>query len=177
MESLARVWQILDPVAPIKAIAGGLALSFWGYPRSTQDIDIAVLLRNSATLVTIDSHLRRAGLLRKHLNHVRDLGVVKVSQWRFPVSDAFMDIDVDLLIGDSEFYQSALARRIECQLAGTSQVMHVLTCEDLMLFKALGGRMIDLADLRELRERNVASLDQTYLSQWTAKLGISISSD
>lgn len=176
MESLDRVWQILDPVAPIKAIAGGLALSYWGYPRSTQDIDIAVLLPNSAPN-RIDSHLRRAGLSPKQSNHVCDLGVMKVSQWRFPIPEAFMDIDVDLLIGDSEFYQSALSRRIECQLAGTSQVMQVLSCEDLMLFKALGGRMIDLADLRELRERNVASLDQTYLSQWTVKLGISLSSD
>ena len=173
MESLDRVWNILNPVAPIKALAGGLALSYWGYPRSTQDIDIAVLLPNSASK-SIDSHLQKAGLSPKRTNHVRDLGVMKVSQWRLPIPESFVDIDVDLLLGDSEFYQSALSRRIECDL-GATQSIHVLSCEDLILFKALAGRMIDLADIRELRDRNLAWLDQAYLSKWTARLDISLS--
>ncbi|HUP78207.1 MAG TPA: nucleotidyl transferase AbiEii/AbiGii toxin family protein [Pirellula sp.] len=174
MKSLDRVWNILNPVAPIKALAGGLALSYWGYPRSTQDIDIAVLFSNSASN-SIDSHLLKAGLSPKRSNHVCDLGVMKVSQWRLPIPESFLDIDVDLLLGDSEFYQSALSRRIECDLVGTTQSIHVLSCEDLILFKALAGRMIDLADIRELRDRNLGSLDQTYLSKWTARLDISLS--
>ena len=173
MESLDRVWNVLNPVAPMRALAGGLALSFWGYPQSTQDIDIAVLLPNSAS-DRIDSHLQKAGLSPNRTNHVKDLGVMKVSQWTLPIPESFVDIDVDLLLGDSEFYQTALSRRIECDLVGITQSIYVLSCEDLILFKALAGRMIDLADIRELRERNLDSLDQVYLSKWTARLDISL---
>lgn len=43
-----------------------------------------------------------------------------------------------------------------------------------MLFKAASGKRIDLADIRELKERNMAILDQAYLVNWSEKLGISI---
>jgi len=79
------------------------------------------------------------------------------------------------LLGESEFFRNAISRSIECELAGTAvSTIRVLSCEDLMLFKAASGRLIDLADIRELKERNMATLDQAYLVNWSEKLGISI---
>lgn len=90
LDSLEKVWRILGEVPCEKAIAGGLALSYWGYPRTA------------------------------------------VSSIR------------------------------------------VLSCEDLILFKACSGRLIDLADIQELRERNQSTLDQTYLVAWSKNLGVQI---
>jgi len=172
MESLDRIWRILGAIIPVKAIAGGLALSYWGYPRSTQDIDIAILLNNSAEFELISIHLRKSGLAQKGSAGLKNLGALSVSHWLFPMPEAYLDIELDLLFGDSEFFQTALARRVPCELFGTTQSMDVLSCEDLILFKALAGRMIDLADIRELKERNDMSLDKKYLGNWYLKLGI-----
>jgi len=60
-------------------------------------------------------------------------------------------------------------------LSSYSSILHPrLSCEDLILFKACSGRLIDLADIQELRERNQSTLDQTYLVAWSKKLGVQI---
>jgi hypothetical protein len=44
-------------VSPV--VAGGLAVSYWGHPRSTQDIDLAVLVADAASF---EAGLRQAKL-------------------------------------------------------------------------------------------------------------------
>lgn len=175
LDSLERVWRVLEKVPCEKAIAGGLALSYWGYPRSTRDIDIAVFLADDSAFKALERQLSDSGLTQRGERFARDLGFLRVSQWIFHVHEAFLDIHVDLLLGDSEFFRNAMSRSIECELAGTAvSTIRVLSCEDLILFKAASGRLIDLADIRELKERNMTTLDQAYLVNWSEKLGISI---
>lgn len=175
LDSLEKVWRILGEVPCEKAIAGGLALSYWGYPRSTRDIDIAVLLANDSDYASLESQLCKSGLTQSVKHFVKDLGFVRISQWILDVPDALIEIHVDLLLGDSEFFRNAMSRTIECELVGTAvSSIRVLSCEDLILFKACSGRLIDLADIQELRERNQSTLDQTYLVAWSKKLGVQI---
>ena len=63
-------------VSPV--VAGGLAVSYWGHPRSTQDIDLAVLVSDE---LRFHSGLRQANLLPAKSVRVVDLGFVGVSQW------------------------------------------------------------------------------------------------
>jgi hypothetical protein len=175
IESLEQVWRLLDTVAPIKAIACGLALSFWGYPRSTQDIDIAILLSQEMPFVSLQKHLVQSGLRLKNRSPQTQLGQLSVSQWLFPIQDAYLDIQVDVLFGDSTYYQTAMRRRMPCVLEGARREMQVLSCEDILLFKALAGRMIDLSDIRELVARNRESLQWEYIHAWAANLGVNLS--
>lgn len=170
MESLGTIWNMLDSVTDQRALAGGLAVSYWGYPRSTRDIDIAILVDPIQTPDKLNASLRSIGLSPKKRPEIQSLGFIKVSQWQYAVPDAHIDIDLDLLLGDSKYFQQALSRRVACELIGVDAQLTVLSCEDLILFKLAAGRLLDLADVRELRERNKTTLDEVYLSTWTTEL-------
>lgn len=77
VQALNDAWQMLGEVPATKAMAGGLAVSYWGCPRSTQDIDIAITVPRFETLSKI---LIGKGLRAKSDNHLRSLGFVSVSQ-------------------------------------------------------------------------------------------------
>ncbi len=169
IQTLNEVWQLLGDIPAPKTLAGGMALSYWGYPRSTQDIDIAIIVPRYEVL---SKFLVRSGLRAKSDANFRSLGFMSFSQWLFPVPDAHLEIAVDFLVGDSPFFSNALSRAVEWTLEGTNQTIRVLTCEDLILFKAQAGRLIDRADIATLKELNADQLDHAYLSEWSTKLGI-----
>jgi len=50
--------------------------------------------------------------------------------------------------------------------------MRVLTCEDLLLFKAKSGRLIDLADIEVLLELQRDQLDFEYLKARSPEIGL-----
>jgi hypothetical protein len=50
--------------------------------------------------------------------------------------------------------------------------VRVLGCEDLLLFKAASGRLIDLADIQTLYTLQSSSLDLAYLEEKAAELGL-----
>jgi hypothetical protein len=50
--------------------------------------------------------------------------------------------------------------------------VRVLSCEDLLLFKAATGRLIDLADIQTLYALQGSSLDLAYLEEKAAELGL-----
>lgn len=77
LTALEHVWSTLADV-PHKAIAGGLAVSFWGYPRSTRDVDLAILLPKVNPLQQLDQLLavNREALDFIYLQHwSKQLGV------------------------------------------------------------------------------------------------------
>jgi hypothetical protein len=171
LSALEHVWTVLADF-PNKAIAGGLAVSFWGYPRSTRDVHIAVLLPESTSMQRLDQSLQLGGLQAKNSGNLRSLGAIQISQWTYEVQETFIELDVDLLLGDSAFFSQALSRSQPCTIASLDCPMQVLSCEDLILFKALAGRLIDLADIRELLAANRETLDFEYLQKWSKNLGL-----
>ncbi len=42
LATLTHIWPRLESSGIPAAIAGGIALSYWGNPRSTQDVDLAM---------------------------------------------------------------------------------------------------------------------------------------
>jgi predicted nucleotidyltransferase len=141
-------------------IAGGLAVSFWGHPRSTQDIDLAIISENKNRFET---DLTRMGLRPTKQGRWIDLGFVQVSQWIFSVEDQYIDCKIDFLAADSEFFRQTIAQAIQVEFAGVDRQVRVLTLEDLLLFKAASGRLIDLSDIRILSQINRGKLDEEYL--------------
>lgn len=173
LTALEHVWSTLADV-PHKAIAGGLAVSFWGYPRSTRDVDLAILLPKVNPLQQLDQSLRSGGLRPKNTGGPKTLGEMQVYQWKYEILEAHIEVDVDLLLGDSSYFSQALTRSRPCSIASVNANMQVLSCEDLILFKAVAGRLIDLADIRELLAVNRESLDFIYLQHWSKQLGVQI---
>ncbi len=169
MNTLEYVFQLVAGGNASPVIAGGLAVSYWGHPRSTQDIDLAVLVNDVSRF---ESRLRKAGLVPSKEQHIAQLGFVQVSQWRMALRDAMIDIEIDFLISSHPYHQLAIQRAMECKMPGTQSTMQVLTCEDLLLFKAKSGRMIDLADIEVLLEIQRDRLDFEYLRARSLEIGI-----
>lgn len=46
LKLLADIYDKIDALGVSPVLAGGLAVSFWGHPRSTQGIDLAILIEN-----------------------------------------------------------------------------------------------------------------------------------
>ena len=170
MQATQDVWRILDASGYPKAIAGGLALSFWGYPRSTRDIDIAIVVKSKHDFFPL---LSRAGLQpKKKSKDTTKLGFLEVSQWVYSIAESYVDIDLDLLISDSPYFLNAIERAVSCSFAEISIDLKVLSCEDIIIFKAISGRIIDQADIQMLMSVNASTLDYDYLSRKSEELEI-----
>ena len=145
-------------VSPV--VAGGLAVSYWGHPRSTQDIDLAVIVSDE---LDFESGLRQANLIPAKGGRIVDLGFVRVSQWTVTFEEEYIDCEIDFLISNSSYHQEAIGRAIRCEFPGVTRPLRVLSCEDLLVFKAASGRLIDLADIKTLVALHVRTLDYGYM--------------
>ncbi len=169
MDALDSVFQMVADLGVSPVVAGGLAVSYWGYPRSTRDIDLAILI---TSIDDFDSSLRRAGLVPAKQQHLAQLGFVQVSQWRIGFPDSLIDIEIDFLISESPYHAMAIQRATDGQLPGAKSQMRILTCEDLLLFKAKSGRLIDLADIEVLLELHRDQLDFAYMLAKSQEIGL-----
>jgi len=171
LAALRHVWATLEPTNCPRALIGGLSLSFWKHVRSTQDVDL--LIDPGPTGVdAILEVLQQAGVRTKRQPPVVDLGSVRVIQLLYEPTDAFMDIQIDLLLAESAFHREALARRVPARLSDVEFELFTLSCEDLLLLKMIAGRIIDRADAAALLRLNRASLDLPYLLKWVTQLNL-----
>jgi predicted nucleotidyltransferase len=94
-----------------------------------------------------------------------------VSIWRAVGIRHDQEVVVDLLLAESEYLRTALARRQTVSFGGLP--LPILTLEDLILLKTLAGRLQDLADLERIQARKEElRVDWTYVTEWKAKLGL-----
>lgn len=169
VDTVYAVERVLREQGIEHAFVGGLALSAWGVPRATFDLDLAVALpadRQKELLTalrvlgwTVDEVFERGW---------RDqMAGIPVIHVQIPADRSL--IRVDLLIADTPFLQSALARRIEIDL-GQGNVP-ICTAADLVLFKLVAWRRKDRMDLDNILWVQGVP-ERPYLEQWARTLGV-----
>lgn len=169
LQALADIYDKIEALGVSPVVAGGLAVSFWGHPRSTQDIDLAILVESHELF---EEELTEIGLKPAKSKRWIDLGAVRVSQWILSLEDQYVDCKVDFLTSQSAFHREAIEHAIEVFFTGVDRKLRVLTLEDLLLYKAASGRMIDLADIRTLFQINKEVLDIGYLEAKSQELNL-----
>jgi hypothetical protein len=97
---------------------------------------------------------------------------MKILQMLYEPPDAFLGMQIDLLLADTAYQKQAIDRRISVVLPRTDLQISVLTCEDLILHKLLAGRIIDRADASALLSLNSDTLDRRYLAHWLDALDL-----
>lgn len=173
LQALDLIWAALEPLEISMALMGGLALSVWKHVRATQDVDLLVGLGETS----IDDVLvsaTKAGFRPKRTPPTLSLGSFQVLQLEFEPQDAFIAVQVDLLLVDLSYHHEALSRRVPINLPDVKREVCVLACEDLVLHKLLAGRIIDLADCAALLRVNRETLDLNYLTRWTKELHLEV---
>ena len=171
LKALKHVWVSLEPLHAPMAVMGGLALAAWRHVRATRDVDLLIGV-SEEDLDPLLSTLTSAGLRPKHQPPLISVGSLQILQLLYEPPGVYLDLQVDLLLAQSEYHRQALARRMPTRLAFLDLDLYVLACEDLILHKLLAGRLLDRADAAMLLRANRVDLNLEYLLGWTTTLSL-----
>jgi hypothetical protein len=150
------------------ALAGGWAYSALVEPRATTDIDILLLLEQPSR-DRLQSLL--SSLFDSIIVHPAAMVFHGISIWRCVGVLKNQEVVIDMLLVNSEYLRTALARRRQILLGDLP--IPIVTVEDLILLKTIAGRLQDQADLEKIRLRqDELHVDWTYVREWKAKLGL-----
>lgn len=168
---LLAVVKRLEALGIPYMVAGSVASSHHGRPRSTHDADI-VIDPTPAALFDLVRQLVSSGLYADE-SRARD---ALRRRTQFNVVDAATGWKVDLiLMKERAFSREEFGRRRPAELVEGSRVA-VATPEDTILSKLewarkTGGSEKQMADAAGVREAN-PDLDIAYVERWAAELGV-----
>jgi hypothetical protein len=168
---LNQVWSALQPRQYQCALMGGIALAAWNHPRATRDVDFLIGV-DRAQLDSLVDRLRKIGCRPKREPLVVEVGELHFAQFLYTPPGEFYEVQFDLMLAESDFQKSALARRVHRDVPKVDSPIDVLNCDDLILFKLLAGRMIDRADATILLRENREAVDFDYFLSWVAHLDL-----
>lgn len=163
--TLQRAWNILNELQVPAALMGGLALAQWGRVRSTQDVDLLIAL-DSVRPNAVLARLAAAGYRSKGRTPLVRLEDAEFIQLLYEPPEAFVDIQIDLLLADSPFHRQAIARRVALPVDALGFELFVVSCEDLIVLKLIAGRILDRVDVGDLLKANRQTIDLGYLMGW-----------
>jgi hypothetical protein len=170
-EILGRITRLLDVIGIPYMIAGSLASSFHGRPRTTHDADI-VIDPDPEALERLVAELSAAHLYvdldvaRDALRHRRQFNVI----------DGASAFKLDLIIRkDRPFSREEFARRQAVELGGTPVAL--ATAEDTVLSKLEwarkgGGSDRQIADVAGIIAVRGKDLDREYIERWAVVLDV-----
>lgn len=162
---LEHVWKSLEPLGYPMALMGGLSLAAWHHLRATRDVDLLIAVDRSAIDRVIGA-LVACGCHPKKLPPLLTVGDHCFAQFLYTPPEAFYEVQFDLLLAETELQRSAIRRRVSRDVPGVDAKIDVLSCEDVILFKLLAGRVIDRADAAMLLRENRDEIDFVYLIDW-----------
>lgn len=153
---------IIDGVGVSWAVMGGCARNAYAEPRATKDVDF-VVQADAALFDRLERALQGAGFQR----------ATTVAEPGEPVPDLVLYRDgsgrrIDILFAHTAFERSALARRTSFAPSGGTTA-HVVSAEDLIIYKLIADRPQDRADIVavvEAQQARGAPLDWSYVEQW-----------
>jgi hypothetical protein len=80
----------------------------------------------------------------------------------------YLNLQVDLLLAQSEYHRQALVRRMSTRRSALDLGLFALACEDLVPHKLLAGRLLHLADAAMFLRANRADRYLEYGLGWTS---------
>ena len=159
--ALLEVASILDELRVPYMLIGGLAVSLWGEPRSTLDIDVSLWVEPAeldSTVATLSARLRPLSQdARAFVRETRVLPVV-----------SSQGVRVDLVFAALPPELEAIRRARPVQVGG--RTVNVASLEDLILMKLVSEREKDAEDARRLLVRFKRKIDCNYLEPRLSEL-------
>lgn len=140
------------------AVLGGVALQHWGEPRTTQDVDIVVMLPSNQ-----EDEILRVLLQRFRPRMADALSFAK--RYRVLLIKTSGDVPVDVALGISGYEEEALQRCSKISFEGRTAI-RILSAEDLIIHKCVAGRPRDVEDVERVLIRQRVNLELRYIRSW-----------
>ena len=143
------------------AFGGANALAYYGTPRATADIDLNVFVPASraAAVLRVLARLGASTDDPKLLARIERDGQARILWDATPI---------DLFFAYDPLHQSSMERRRRVDFGGDP--IHVLSGEDLMVYKIVFDREKDWRDIAEMIYATDASLDFDYVRSWVTRI-------
>lgn len=158
---LDAVIEALDGLGLRYAVVGGLAVSAWGSPRATKDVDLYAELASDT----------RPALRRELVERDFDVPAMEEELQRFGVFRSLFrptNVFVDIFDAQNPLGEAILERRREVQVQGRKR--WTAAAEDLAVLKAFSDRARDYEDLTKLIAVGGRTLDMQYIEKWAREL-------
>lgn len=163
--------SILDAANVSYMVAGSVASTLHGEPRSTQNIDLAVEMEGSTLRALL-------GMLPEHRYYVSTEAAVDALRRRgqFNIIDMESGWKADIIVRKSRpFSRMEFSRRMKRSAFGIQ--LCVASAEDVVLSKLewsvkMGGSERQLRDVRGVIAANKDTLDLVYLRRWGDELKV-----
>ena len=167
LNALDKILKVVSREHISVMFMGGIAVSLWGQPRTTYDIDAVIGISGSEA----DKFLLEASKQNFAYDKKKPVKIIQKSAFitlAYPLKTH--KIYIDLFLASDEYQKLALSRRKEINLSGRK--IPVISAEDLILYKLLAGRTKDIDDVREIFASQKGKLDMKYIRKWADKLGV-----
>jgi len=156
-----KVYSVLKQQRITYLLIGGLAAGVLGEPRFTRDADFLIFIPRDKLKLFLDA------LSEESLEF--DRKKVEESVLAKGVFRVFLgDYHADFIINALEIGKIALERAIEVKLF--NKKVKLPSPEDLILFKLIAGRELDLFDVKNIYLRYIDKLDKNYLIEWAQRI-------
>jgi len=170
-ELLVKISEILDNLKIPYAVTGGFAISVWGKPRYTADIDIIVELveKNikplAKNLLSIDKDVYADE------DMIKD-ALIHKSEFNFIHPDTGLKVDF-FVMADNSYNKLKLKRAVLRDMYGAKS--YFVSPEDLVLSKLLWSKESDSwkqkEDIKTVLENPKIKLDFKYIKKWAERQG------
>jgi len=168
---LIKISEILDELKIDYAISGGVAVSVWGRPRYTADLDIVLEIDNANQIENL------VKILLKDIkgSYADEAAALEAFQRKseFNLIESEYGLKADFfVIGQDEYQKQELKRAKKKRIAG--KMVKFISPEDLIISKlkwyqeSQSDRQIE--DILTVLE--AGNIDMRYLHSWIKKLGL-----
>jgi hypothetical protein len=175
IQVVAQVARALEEIGIPYLVGGSLASSRYGLPRTTQDVDLVVDLREDQVVrlvnVLQDEFYIDAGMIREAIAQRSCFNVIHLQ--------AAYKVDLFLIKADTWAQMEMARRRTERTGPDDSSVtLNFCSPEDIILHKLdwyrLGGGVSDRqwSDVLGVLKVQASALEGAYLRHWTSELGL-----
>jgi hypothetical protein len=155
--SLMAVQRILADAGLPSVAIGGVAVTVWGEPRLTRDVDVKVLAGR-------DDREQVLAVLHKYTPlHADPNEALRRQGIAFFQDEA--GVRIDIMLAETSFDETAIARAQTIELQ-PNQPVRICTAEDLIVYKMLSLRSKDQADVESIIRRQGDKLDDAYVEEW-----------
>ncbi len=149
------------------AFGGAIALAYYATPRATIDIDVNVFIdiERAETVLALLERLGANRPTKREAVRLRRDGQVRIHWGRTPV---------DLFFSYDAYHDACMERRRALPFGrsadGRVETIHVLSAEDLVVFKAIFDREKDWRDISEVAFAASDDLDLAWIEEWLDRI-------